>query len=122
MDIKTGFNVTYSWATGRPYYNILPDASNKFYIADQGKTKDFSSLNFSVNWVPSIGKENAKSFIVLFASINNILGTNQVYGYNYSYSGAVKSPVTNPAKRFYFIGCFISWGVDRTQDAINNNL
>jgi vitamin B12 transporter len=122
MDIKTGFNVTYSWATGRPYYNILPDASNKFYIADRGKTKDFSSLNFSVNWVPSIGKENAKSFIVFFASINNILGTDQVYGYNYSYNGAVKSPVTNPAKRFYFIGCFISWGVDRTQDAINNNL
>ena len=39
MDIKTGFNLTYSWASGRPYYNILPDASNKFYIADQGKTK-----------------------------------------------------------------------------------
>jgi len=122
MDIKTGFNFTYSWASGRPYYNILAGGDNKFYIADEGKTKDFSSFNFSVNWVPSIGKENARSFIVLFASINNILGANQVYGYNYSYSGAVKNPITNPAKRFYFIGCFISWGVDRTQDAINNNL
>ena len=122
MDIKTGFNFTYSWASGRPYYNIRPDASNKFYIADQGKTKDFNSFNFSVNWVPSIGKENAKSFIVLFASINNILGSNPVYNYNYSYSGMTKTPVTNPAPRFYFIGCFISWGVDRTQDAINNNL
>jgi hypothetical protein len=122
MDIKSGFNLTYSWASGRPYYNIKPDAGNKFYIADQGKTKDYSSLNFSAEWVPSIGKTNAKSFIVFFASVNNILGTNRVYGYNYSYSGATKSPVTDPAKRFYFIGCFISWGVDRTQDAINNNL
>lgn len=121
-DIKTGFNLTYSWASGRPYYNILPDASNKFYIADQGKTKDYSSLNFSAEWVPSIGKEKAKSFIVLFASVNNILGANHVYGYNYSYNGGVKNSVTDPAKRFYFIGCFISWGVDRTQDAINNNL
>jgi hypothetical protein len=121
-DIKTGFNLTYSWASGRPYYNILPDASNKFYIADQGKTKDYSSLNFSAEWVPSIGKEKAKSFIVLFASVNNILGANHVYGYNYSYNGGIKNPVTDPAKRFYFVGCFISWGVDRTQDAINNNL
>jgi hypothetical protein len=120
--LKTGFNLTYSWASGRPYYNILPNGNNKFYIADQGKTKDYNNLSFSVEWVPSIGKQNAKSFIVLFASVNNILGTNQVYGYNYSYSGAVKSPINPPAKRFYFIGCFISWGVDRTQDAINNNL
>jgi vitamin B12 transporter len=122
MDIKTGFNLTYSWASGRPYYNIVPDASNKFYIADRGKTKDYNALNFSAEWVPSIGKEKAKSFIVLFASINNILGSNQVYGYSYSNDGTIKSPITPPAKRFYFIGCFISWGVDRTQDAINNNL
>ena len=122
MDIKSGFNLTYSWASGRPYYNIMPAGGNKFYIADQGKTQDYSSLNFSAEWVPSIGKENAKSFIVLFASVNNLLGSSQVSGYNYSFNGSIKSPVTPPAKRFYFIGCFISWGVDRTQDAINNNL
>jgi vitamin B12 transporter len=120
--LKTGFNLTYSWASGRPYYNIVPGVNNKFYIADQGKTKDYNSLNFSAEWVPSIGKEKAKSFIVLFASVNNILGAQQVSGYNYSYSGQVKNPVVPPAKRFYFIGCFISWGIDRTQDAINNNL
>ena len=121
-EIKSGFNLTYSWASGRPYYNIQPDGSNKFYIADRGKTKDFNSLNFSAEWIPSIGKQNPKAFVVWFASVNNILGSNQVYGYNYSYNGSIKSPVTPTAKRFYFIGCFISWGVDRTQDAINNNL
>lgn len=119
---KTGFNLTYSWASGRPYYNIRPDAGNKFIIADQGKTRAFNNLSFSAEWVPSIGKEKARSFIVLFASVSNILGSDQVYGYNYSYSGAYKSPITPPARRFYFVGCFISWGVDRTQDAINNNL
>lgn len=121
-EIKSGFNFTYSWASGRPYYNIKADGNNKYYIADQGRTIAYNSLSFSAEWVPSIGKENAKSFIVLFASVSNILGSNQVYGYNYSYSGASKSPINPPAKRFYFIGCFISWGVDRTQDAINNNL
>ncbi|MBS1654612.1 MAG: TonB-dependent receptor, partial [Bacteroidetes bacterium] len=114
-DIKTGFNLTYSWASGRPYYNFQPDMSGKFYIADQGKTKQYNTLNFSAEWVPSIGKEKAKSFIVLFASVSNLLGTNLVYGYNYSYDGSIKSAINPTAKRFYFIGCFISWGVDRTQ-------
>jgi vitamin B12 transporter len=121
-EIKSGFNLTYSWASGRPYYNILPDGNNKFYIADRGKTKDFNSFNFSAEWIPSLGKQNPKAFVVWFVSVNNILGTDQVFGYNYSYNGAAKSPVTPTAKRFYFIGCFLSWGVDRTQDAINNNL
>jgi vitamin B12 transporter len=120
--MKTGFNLTYSYATGRPYYNFMVNGSNKYYIADQGKAKDYNSLNFSMEYVPSVGKTNAKSFIVWFASISNILGYNAVYGYNYSYNGMIKQPITPTSNRFYFIGCFISWGVDRSQDAINNNL
>ncbi len=120
--IKSGFNFTYSYATGRPYYNLMVNNNSKYFIADQGKTKSYNSLNFSAEYVPSIGKTNAKTFIVLFASMTNVLGANQVYGYNYSYNGMYKEPVTPPSKRFYFIGCFLSWGVDRTQDAINNNL
>ena len=120
--IKSGFNFTYSYATGRPYYNLLVNNDNKYIIADHGKTKSYNSLNFSAEYVPSIGKKDAKTFIVLFASMTNVLGANQVYGYNYSYNGGYKQPITPPANRFYFIGCFLSWGVDRTQDAINNNL
>jgi vitamin B12 transporter len=120
--IKSGFNFTYSYATGRPYYNVMVNSGNKYFIADEGKTKSYNSLNFSAEYVPSIGKQNAKTNIVLFASMTNVLGANQVYGYNYSYNGMYKEAVTPPSKRFYFIGCFLSWGVDRTQDAINNNL
>lgn len=123
MEWKTGFNFTYSYATGRSYYNFMYNgSSNKYTIADQGKTKDFHNLGFSMNYVPSVGKTNAKTFWVLVASVTNVLGANQVYGYNYSFDGTNKVPVTPPAKRFYFIGVFFSWGVDRTQDAINNNL
>ncbi len=120
--MKTGLNLTYSYATGRPYYDFLVNGSNKYYIAYQGKAKDYNSLNFSMEYVPSVGKTNAKSFIVWFASISNILGYNAIYGYNYSYNGMIKQPITPTANRFYFVGCFISWGVDRSQDAINNNL
>jgi vitamin B12 transporter len=123
MDIKTGFNFTYSFATGRPYYRITFDElQNKFGITDQGTTKQYHSLGFSMNYVPTIGKPNAKTFWVLVASITNVLGYDPVFNYNYSYNGLVKQPIGLPAKRFYFIGAFFSWGVDRTQDAINNNL
>lgn len=123
MDIKTGFNFTYSYATGRPYYNFMYNGpGNKYSIADQGKTRDFHNVGFSMNYVPSIGKQNSKMFWVLVASVTNVLGNDQVFGYNYSYNGMNKQPITTAAKRFYFIGAFFSWGVDRTQDAINNNL
>lgn len=123
IDWKTGFNFTYSYATGRPYYNFMYNGgNNKYSIADQGKTKYFHNLGFSMNYVPSIGKTKPKVFWVLVASITNVLGADQVYGYNYSQNGSNKVPVTPPAKRFFFIGAFFSWGVDRTQDAINNNL
>lgn len=123
MDIKTGFNFTYSYATGRPYYNIIQDNSGtKYQIAEQGRTKEFHNLGFSMNYVPTVSNPNAKTFWVLVASVTNVLGYNPVFGYNYSYNGLTRQPIGLPAKRFYFIGVFFSWGVDRTQDAINNNL
>jgi hypothetical protein len=120
--IKSGFNFTYTYASGRPFYNFRYNGGSKYTLTDAGTTKPLNTLNFSAEYVPSIGKTNAKTNIVLFASVSNVLGYKPVYGYNYSYSGLVKQPIQPPANRFYFIGCFLSWGVDRTQDAINNNL
>ena len=120
--IKSGVNATYSFATGRPYYNFILEPDNKYNLAEQGKTKDYNSLNLSAEYVPAAGNSKAKTFLVLFASVSNVLGYNPVYGYNFSYSGLYKQAITPPANRFYFIGCFLSWGVDRSQDAINNNL
>jgi hypothetical protein len=120
---KAGFNVTYSFATGRPYYNFMFDnAAGKFAIADQGRTKEYHNMGFSAEYLPNLGDQKAKTFIVLFASVTNVLNQKQVYGYNYSYNGLNKQPILPPAQRFYFIGCFLSWGIDRSEDAINNNL
>jgi vitamin B12 transporter len=121
-DWKAGFNFTYTFATGRPYYNFMINNTGKYYTADEGHTKDYQSLNFSCEYIPSLGKVSPKTFVVLFASMSNVLGYNPIYGYHYSFNGNIKQPITPPAARFYFIGCFLSWGVDRTQDAINNNL
>ena len=120
---KTGFNLSYNFATGRPYYNITYDITKaKYRIADQGRTINYNLMSFSVNYLPNLGKTNPKAFVVWVLGINNVLGQKQVYSYNYSYDGSRKEAVTPPASRFVFIGCFLSFGIDRTQDAINNNL
>lgn len=120
---KTQFNLSYNFATGRPYYRIAYDnVQGKYVISDEGKTINYNSMSFSVNYLPNIGKKNPKTFAVWVLGINNVLGQRQVYTYNYSYNGTKKEAVTPPSTRFAFIGCFLSFGVDRTQDAINNNL
>jgi hypothetical protein len=117
--INTGFNFTYTYATGRPYYNIKYNTGgSKYEIADQGKTIDYHNLGFSLNYLTKI----FKSYAVVVASVTNVLGSKQVFGYNYSNNGFYKEAITPVAPRFFFIGCFLSWGVDRRQDAINNNL
>ena len=121
--LKSMVNGSYTFATGRPYYNIRYDnADGKHKIYDQGTTIPYHSLSFSVNYLPNIFKEGANKFSVFVFSVTNVLGSNQVYGYNYSSNGLNKQPITPPAKRFYFIGCFLSFGVDRSEDVINSNL
>jgi len=122
-DWKTGFNASYSFATGRPYYDISYDYSkSNYYIADKGRTIDYNNLSLSVNYIPSLSKPKSKRFTVWVLSVNNVFNIKQVYGYNYSFNNAIKEPIEPPSGRFLFIGCFISFGVDRSQDAINNNL
>ncbi len=120
---KTGFNLSYSFATGRPYYYFAYNSTqNKYVIGDAGKTINYNSTSFSVNYLPGLGKKNPKAFAVWVLGVNNVFGQKQIFNYNYNNDGSRKEAVTPPSKRFIFIGCFISFGIDRTQDAINNNL
>ncbi|MEO8414861.1 MAG: TonB-dependent receptor [Ginsengibacter sp.] len=121
--LKTQFNGSYTFATGRPYYNINYDYNTKTYkIYDDGRTKDYNNVSLSVNYLPSIGKANTKSFTVIVLSLTNVLGADNIYTYNYSANGQNKVAVTPPSKRFFYLGCFISLGIDRSQDAIDNHL
>jgi hypothetical protein len=114
--IKTGFNITYSFASGRPYYNLMKNGGdNTYYIADRGKTISYNNLGFSLNCL--VNWFNANGVVV--ASISNVLGQKQVYGYTYSANGKIKRPITPTANRFFFIGLFLSWGVDRSQDILD---
>ena len=121
-DWKTGFNISYNYASGRPFYNFRTDNNGDYYLNNAGKLKDFSALNFSLNYLPNLGKKDAKAFTVLVLSVNNILGQKNIYGYNFSNDGLRNKPILPSANTFVFIGAFINFGIDRTEDAINNNL
>lgn len=118
---KTGINLSYTYAKGRPFYDIVTQ-NNMNIIRTEGKLKDYNALNLSFNYLPNLGKKDAKAFTILVLSISNVLGTKNVYGYNFSQNGNRSSAVVPPVNTFVFVGMFISFGVDKTQDAINNNL
>ena len=116
-------NASYNFATGRPYYQLKYDNSqNKYIVADAGRTINYNNLGFSLNYLPSIGKKGTDKFTVWVLSISNVLGQKQVFNYNYGAINNRKEAIGPTSKRFVYIGCFMSFGVDNTENVINNNL
>ena len=121
MPWKTGFNLAYNYASSRPYYNINYDGTG-YKFTDRGSVPDYHNVSFSLNYIPALGKQDAKSWAVYVLSVNNIFNIKQTYGYQYSYNGLRKEAIVPPSRMFIFFGVFFSFGIDRTEDAINNNL
>ena len=92
--------LTYTFATGRPYFN----PNNPVFLGDRAKNYQNLSLNASI--LTNI----FNNFTVIFFSIDNLLGYENIYGYNFSTDGTRSSPIIPPALRTAFIGLFISLG------------
>lgn len=97
--LKTSFSATYTYASGRPYFN----PNNPEFLAD--RTQDYHELAASASYLTTI----LGNFAVVFASVNNILGRDHVFSYRYSTDGTVAKPVRSAAPRTYIIGLFISF-------------
>lgn len=109
LNIAGGF--TYTYASGRPYYN----PNNPDFMSD--RTIDYNSLGINGAYLKQIGK----CFAVLAVSVTNVIGNDQIFGYRYSYDGMRSQAVTPPARRFFFIGLFLSIGQNRSREVIENN-
>jgi len=98
--ITTSFGLTYTFATGRPYFN----PNNQEFLRD--KTKNYNNLSLNASYLTTV----FNSFTVIFFSVDNLIGFRNVFGYRYSTDGTVSRPVLPPALRTVFLGIFISVG------------
>lgn len=119
--LKMNFNASYNYSSGRPYYNIGFDGTN-YKFNDRGTVPDFHNVSFAINYLPKIGKTDAKSFAVYVLQVSNIFNIKQTFGYQYSYNGYRKEAIVPTSRMFVYIGAFISFGVDRSEEVINNSL
>jgi hypothetical protein len=123
QNINLSANLSYTLATGRPYYNIQNDIAGKPVVLDHGTTNMYNQMNLSFAYLFNMFKKwKNKDFSGIGFGISNVFGTKQIFGYNYSYNGLYKMPVTQPAPRSYYIGLFMSLGIDRRDDFINEKL
>jgi vitamin B12 transporter len=115
--ITSMFSMTYTFTSGRHYYN--PNLPVSDFMTE--KTKAYHNAGFQINYLTNIGKTNA----VFIFNTNNLFGTNQVFIYRFSttrntegiYSRAAVTPM---AKRFFFIGVYLSMGTDKRKEVIDN--
>lgn len=96
--IQLNIGLTYSYASGRPYYN---PSDNKFLGS---KSPQYHNLSLNAAYLTSIGKW----FTVIYAGIDNIINHKNVLGYRYSNDGQQRYPVLPPLYRSVFIGVNIS--------------
>lgn len=101
--INTQIGFTYSYASGRTYFN----PNNSKFLSD--KTDSYHDLSLNASYITSL----FNNFTIVYLSVSNVLGCNQVFGYNYNQtpneSGKYEAQSIKPgAKRFIFLGVFIT--------------
>lgn len=104
--LKTQFGATYSVTSGRPYNDPNMDKFNA------GKTKSYQDLSVNISYLPT-------SQLIIYFSCTNVLGYDNVFGYQYSSTPDVNGmyasrAIRQPATRFLFLGVFITISKEKT--------
>lgn len=109
---KSQIGFTNSFSSGRPYNN--PNESQFM----NGKTKSYNNLAF--NWAYLLTAQK-----ILYFSVSNVLGSQNVYGYEYANqknSNGIydRQAVTPTADRFFFVGFFWTISQDKKSNQLDN--
>jgi hypothetical protein len=110
--LKTQVGASFRYNSGRNYNDPNETEFNSM------TTKDFADLSFNFAYLH-------RPNIILYASATNLLGRDNVFGYEFESDpgddGYFDSrAITQPAKRFLFIGLFITLTKDNTQNNLDN--
>lgn len=90
----TQINMTYSYASGRPYYN----PANPTFLGD--RTPDYHNLAFTINYLTHV----KKWFTVIYAGVDNVTNQHNVFGYRYSSDGTQRYEMKPALYRSFFVG------------------
>ena len=110
--LKSQLSTTYSFNSGRPYNN-----PNQTEFMNE-KTKSYN--NFSLSWSYLLSQQK-----ILFFSVSNVLGANNIFGYQYANSpdsnGVFqRQAITQPADRFFFVGFFWTISDNKKTNQLDN--
>ena len=83
-----------------------------------GKTQSYNNLSFS--WAYLLSQQK-----ILFLSVSNAIGTNNIFGYNYANSPDIngqfqRQAITQPANRFVFVGFFWTISDNKKTNNLDN--
>ncbi|QIE58134.1 TonB-dependent receptor [Rasiella rasia] len=111
-DWKSQIGFSYQYGSGRTYTN--PNVVGFL----QEKTKDFNSV--SLNWAYLLSQQK-----ILYFSVNNVFGFNNVNGYQYSstadFNGNFSRRELRPAAdQFFFVGFFWTISDDGSDNQLDN--
>ncbi|WP_394773973.1 carboxypeptidase-like regulatory domain-containing protein [Flavobacterium sp.] len=111
-DWKSQIGFTNSYSSGRPYN----DPNQTQFM--NGKTKSYNSLSF--NWAYLLTTQK-----ILYFSVSNVLGTQNVFGYDYAKlpdaNGVYnRQPVLPTADRFFFVGFFWTISDNKNENQLKN--
>ena len=111
-DWRSQISATYSFNSGRPYDN--PNVTE--FMSE--KTKSFNNL--SLSWAYLVSQQK-----ILFFSVTNILGTENIFGYQYANSPDLngqfqRQAITQPASRFVFVGFFWTISDNKKSNNLDN--
>jgi len=111
-DWKSQFGFSYQYASGRAYTN----PNRPGFLQEQ--TKAFNSI--SLNWAYLLSPQK-----ILYASINNAFGFNNVNGFQYSNTPDAngffdRRAIRPAADQFFFVGFFWTISDDKKSNQLNN--
>jgi outer membrane cobalamin receptor len=111
-DWKSQIGISYSFATGRNYTN--PNEAGFL----NAQTKNYNSVSF--NWAYLISQQK-----ILYFSVNNVLGTRNVFGYNYANQPNMngtfdRQAIVPNADSFFFIGFFWTISENKNTNQLDN--
>ena len=111
-DWKSQIGFSHTFNSGRPYDN--PNET----IFMNGKTKNYNNLSF--NWAYLITQQK-----ILYFSINNVLQTQNVFGYEYANAPNVngtydRRAITPTADSFFFLGFFWTISEKKNENQLKN--